>query len=258
MTEAEWLASTDYGPMMEFLLHKVSARKKRLLACGCCRVLGAVVADERSRAAVTASERFADGQADLAELNRAGQAAREAWEEKYRRYRDHSSGVTIVSPPGPPAEWTALYHAERSTYAVMYASLASMEDTPPSWDDEGYIGLRTMTVAYWQGPWHAALAAFSASGSKDISWPGVALIHDLFGNPFRPVAFDPTWLTWNDGVAVKLAQAVYDDHAFDRLPILADALEEAGCGNTDILDHCRQPRVHVRGCWLVDLLLGKE
>jgi hypothetical protein len=254
MTEAEWLASTDYEPMMEFLLHKVSARKKRLLACGCCRVLGAVVADERSRRAVAVSERFADGLADLAELNRAARAAREAWEEKYSRYRDYSSRVTIVSPPGPPAEWTALYQAERSTYAVMYASLASMEETPNPYDEEY---LRGMAVAYWQGPWHAALAAWRASGSKDISWPAVALIHDLFGNPFRPVALDPAWLTWNDGVAVKLAQAIYDDHAFDRLPILADALEEAGCNSADMLHHCRGPGPHVRGCWLLDLLLGQ-
>jgi hypothetical protein len=66
------------------------------------------------------------------------------------------------------------------------------------------------------------------------------------------------WLSWNDGIVPKLAQAIYDDRVFDRLPILADALEEAGCTNADILNHCRQPGEHVRGCWVVDLLLGKS
>ena len=56
----------------------------------------------------------------------------------------------------------------------------------------------------------------------------------------------------------KLAQGVYDDRAFDRLPVVGDALEDAGCDNADILDHCRQPGQHVRGCWVVDMLLGKE
>jgi hypothetical protein len=66
------------------------------------------------------------------------------------------------------------------------------------------------------------------------------------------------WLLWNAATVWKIAQAIYDDRAFDCLPILADALEEAGCDNADILDHCRGPGPHVRGCWVVDMLLGKE
>jgi hypothetical protein len=74
------------------------------------------------------------------------------------------------------------------------------------------------------------------------------------GNPFHPIALDPMWLM----PSVKhLAEAIYEDRAFDRLPILADALEDAGCTNADILNHCRQPGEHVRGCWVVDLLLDK-
>jgi hypothetical protein len=57
---------------------------------------------------------------------------------------------------------------------------------------------------------------------------------------------------------VTLAKSIYEDRAFDRLPILADALEESGCHDPDILAHCRQPGEHVRGCWVVDLLLGRE
>jgi hypothetical protein len=84
------------------------------------------------------------------------------------------------------------------------------------------------------------------------------LLRDIFGNPFRPICINPTWLAWNDGTVVKLAEGIYDDRAFDRLPVLADALEEAGCDNAEILNHLRGPGPHVRGCWSLDLLTGRN
>jgi hypothetical protein len=81
------------------------------------------------------------------------------------------------------------------------------------------------------------------------------LLKDVFGNPFQPVTVDPAWRT---PTVTGLAQAIYDERAFDRMPVLADALEDAGCDHADILNHCRQPGEHVRGCWLVDLILGKK
>jgi hypothetical protein len=83
------------------------------------------------------------------------------------------------------------------------------------------------------------------------------LLRDVVGNPFRKATANPLWLAWNDGTVVKLADGIYEDRAFDRLPILADALEEAGCNDADILGHCRSGGEHVRGCWVVDLILGK-
>ncbi len=77
---------------------------------------------------------------------------------------------------------------------------------------------------------------------------------DIFGNPFRPVAFDPAWRT---STAVAIAQGVYESRDFGAMPILADALQDAGCDSGDILTHCRGPGPHVRGCWVVDLVLGK-
>src|SRR5262249_33691102 len=85
-----------------------------------------------------------------------------------------------------------------------------------------------------------------------------ALIRDLFGNSARRDTAAPFWLCRHDGLVTRLAQAIFDENAFDRLPILADALTDVGCTDADILNHCRQPGEHVRGCWLVDLLLGKE
>ncbi|OAI50592.1 hypothetical protein AYO44_17680 [Planctomycetaceae bacterium SCGC AG-212-F19] len=81
------------------------------------------------------------------------------------------------------------------------------------------------------------------------------LLRDIFCNPFKPVSIDRSWLT---STVVSLAQAIYDERAFERMPVLADALEEAGYTSVEILEHCRQPGVHVRGCWLIDLLLQKE
>lgn len=85
-----------------------------------------------------------------------------------------------------------------------------------------------------------------------------SFLHDLFGPLlFRSVNLDPSWLTWNDRTVRRMAQAIYDERAFDRLPVLADALEDAGCHDLDILGHCRGPGPHTRGCWVVDVLLGK-
>ena len=82
------------------------------------------------------------------------------------------------------------------------------------------------------------------------------LVRDVFGNPFAPTQlFDPAWLT---STVLALAKGIYEERAFDRMPILADALQDAGCDSADILDHCRGPGPHVRGCWVVDLVLGKE
>jgi hypothetical protein len=79
-------------------------------------------------------------------------------------------------------------------------------------------------------------------------------VREIFGNPFRPVAFDPRWRTPQ---AVALARAMYDDRRFEDMPLLADALEEAGCGSEALLQHCRDGGVHVRGCWAIDAVLGR-
>jgi hypothetical protein len=81
------------------------------------------------------------------------------------------------------------------------------------------------------------------------------LLREMFGNPFRPATVDPAWLT---STVVALAEGIYAERAFDRMPILADALQDAGCDNDAILAHCRDTSLmHVRGCWVIDLLTGR-
>jgi hypothetical protein len=84
------------------------------------------------------------------------------------------------------------------------------------------------------------------------------VVRDILQNPFRPAKLDASWLRWNDGTVAKIAQAIYDDGRFDRMPILADPLEESGCTESAMLAHCRAAIPHVRGCWVIDLLLGRE
>jgi hypothetical protein len=118
------------------------------------------------------------------------------------------------------------------------------------------------------GRYDLAWAAASCSarvayqGLKRVVLPsGVAfhlqktLLFDIFGNPFHPITLNPSWLT---PTVLTLATGIYNERAFDRMPILADALQDAGCDSEEILNHCRQPGEHVRGCWAVDLLTGRE
>jgi hypothetical protein len=99
------------------------------------------------------------------------------------------------------------------------------------------------------GPGHAGAEEPAAQADR---------LRDLFGEVFRHGDADPRWLHWSDGTVPRLARAIYDGRRFGDLPILADALEEAGCGDPEILGHCRGGGAHTRGCWVVDSLLGRH
>jgi hypothetical protein len=92
-------------------------------------------------------------------------------------------------------------------------------------------------------------------GRRDRVQQGEFLLRECFGNPFRPVSIAPAWRTSD---VMLLAGGIYDEKAFDRMPILADALQDAGCNSDEMLNHCRAPGEHVRGCWVLDAVLGKE
>jgi hypothetical protein len=107
-------------------------------------------------------------------------------------------------------------------------------------------GVRYVVSTAWQ----------TSQPPRDKVWASdtAARLRDVFGNPFRPVTFDAAWRT---DTAVSLAQQMYESREFSPRPIRADALQDAGCDNEDILNYCRGPGPHVRGCWVVDLVLGK-
>jgi hypothetical protein len=107
-----------------------------------------------------------------------------------------------------------------------------------------------MVCAAWEAEDVAYAQAEEAAAAAQAD-----LVREIFGNPFRAVAFDPAWRT---STAVELARQMYESRDFANMPILADALQDAGCENEDVLTHCRGPGPHARGCWVVDLVLGKS
>src|SRR5262249_5034948 len=128
------------------------------------------------------------------------------------------------------------------------------EDIPKTARHAGVAAsaLDVMDDGYWRY-WSEGLRRYGEHVQPD---PLYCRLHrDIFGNPFRLVAFSPDWRT---STAVAIARGMYESRDFSAMPILADALQDAGCDNEDILSHCRQPGEHVRGCWVVDLVLGKS
>jgi hypothetical protein len=224
MNEDEWLACTDPELMLCHLGSAISCRKLRLFTCAWGYEEWQRMTDERSRDAVVVAEQFADGLASPEELISAFNAAHEA-RKAIPLILGGRHGKGVKSQDGSRA----------SKYAAGVARNAANPELS-----------RRM-------PRH------TASGRNAARRVALAnYLRDIFGNPFRNISVDFLWMEWNDNTIARLAYAIYDEYAFDRLPILADALEEAGCTDADILNHCRQPSEHVRGCWVVDLLLGKS
>jgi hypothetical protein len=236
ITEAQWLALTDPKEMLDHLVGAARKRKLRLFGCACCRRVWHFLSDERSRAAVEAADRFADGEIDADALAAAGREGHEAAEPLGLDYAAGRAAWACVNAtykrPGD-----ASYACYNAVYAVQLDRTAA-------------LGI-TMISPQW------APASREAGDAERIQQ--CALIHDLIGPLlFRPRHVDPAWLACNDGSARKLAQTIYDERAYDQLPILADALEDAGCSDEELLSHLRSAGPHVRGCWALDLLLDKE
>jgi hypothetical protein len=229
MTEEQWLSCTNPTLMLEFLRTsgRLSGRKSHLFAVACCRRIWHLMTDERSRRAVEVAERFTEGASSVEELFAAGRGLRTA--------------------ASSAAEDAALRAAQNA------------------------VGVDVFSCSHY-----AAFAAASTFESRDFSVlraardaeraAHVALLRDLFGNPFRPLpSIDPAWLAWNNRTVRRLTQSAYETRSLPggtlddaRLAVLADALEEAGCGDAELLAHLRGPGPHVLGCWCVDLLLGKS
>jgi hypothetical protein len=223
MTEAEWLACTDPQVMLDSLAGRASSRKLRLFACACCRRIWPLLVVGRSVRAVKAAEGYADGLVDRAALAAANSLAPHTGPDNELEAED--------------APW--LYDAANAAHS------ASLPETGPQDMLEIAQAVSAHTYA-------------ATRGANDEDAVQSAHLRDIFGNPFRRVKSKRSWRTWNGGTVPKLAQVIYDERRFHDLPVLADALEEAGCADEDILAHCRQPGEHVRGCWVIDLLLGKD
>jgi hypothetical protein len=221
MTEAEWLACADPVQMVGYLEGSASRRALLLLSCACCRRVWHLLETATLRQAVDTCERFADGEIDEQEFRAAAFAT-----HPLMNYREE-----IMS-----GQWRE--DVMLAAYAINTAMVAVRGNS------------YSKAIEFY------ALAARSSSQEQRATL--IDLIRDVFGNPFSPSPSLPgPVLTWNDGTVRRIAEGIYEERAFDRLPILADALLDAGCDDEELLAHCRSEGPHVRGCWAVDLVLGK-
>src|SRR5262249_13618255 len=204
-TAAQWLACRDPMRMLDALGETVSRRKCHLFACACVRQIWHLLNDERSRQAVEVAERVADGRATKAELRHASNAARTALNDYLVALREFNH------PCGPSAAY----------------ELTKLED------DGAFGGARLIT--HWTADPLFQVSRSYEDYDDEYCQRQPKRLRDLFGNPFRPVTFNPAWRT---PTVTALAQAAYDDRLLpggtldtDRLAVLADALDEAGCDN---------------------------
>jgi hypothetical protein len=254
MDEREWLACDDPRPMLRFLGEGTGGwrslscsccrtdcgrrgagpcpayRKLRLFACACCRRLLELLPDPVCLPALEEAERHAEGLAGLPEFADAAYAFDSRRRARFPKYATPDDGA-----------WNALYCTVHRKWLPDF--------------DGGFAGRR------WELVDTVVLDAASSGGEGEAAVQA-SLLREALGNPFRPVTLDTALQT---PTVLALAQAAYDDRTLPagtldpaRLAVLADALEDAGCTDATILGHLRGPGPHVRGCWAVDLLLGKE
>jgi hypothetical protein len=224
MTEAEWLVCTDSGKMLELFRGRRFDSRLRRFAVECCRRIRHLITEEVFRAAADAGEAFADDpQNEKSTIKTMSKASIEAWRHR-RRY--------AIS-------------ADRHQLRAADAAIATCASTD------------------WNAEINAMREAAQAVNRTDADCCDpvelqhqAAILRCIFAPlPFRSITLDRAWLT---PTVKTLAAGLYDEWAFYRLPILADALEEADCIDADVLAHCRCEGPHVRGCWVVDLILGKS
>ncbi len=258
MTESEWLACRDPAPMLALLRNKASDRKLRLFACACCRRIWPFITDPGSQAIVEIAEQWADGFIDEPRILALD----------YDRLTDNCGGpeepfatafmvaghvgYNLISPlHGFPHGWGDFQCVQETADGAVQARMSSYHSP-----NDGIARHYQSEELIEAGQRRAIETENNRNALQEMEQSAQCdLLRCIFGNPFAPVAADTAW---RNGTIQELAQAIYDTRDFSGMPILADALEDAGCTDAVLLAHCREPGEHVRGCWMLDLLLGKE
>jgi hypothetical protein len=224
MTEAEWLACDEPMAMLRFVIGYAGERKLRLFACACTRLLWDRLHEGVMREAIDVGERFADGLAP--------------WEEAQRFVHDLHN-LVVEYGKGTGRNWFVDHSDdEKAALSGAISCVGHLHGLGKLPENRGYQDLLPSTGR--QQP---------------------RLLRDIFQHPFHPVAFSPKWRTRSsyEGARGAYAERLLPGGELDpvRLADVAKALEEAGCSDLALLGHLRSPGPHVRGCWALDLVLGK-
>ncbi|AMV27216.1 hypothetical protein VT84_22635 [Gemmata sp. SH-PL17] len=225
MNELEWLACEIPEMLVREYRVAPSARKQQLLAIACCRRISHRLTPWPIAArALDVAERFAEGTASAEEMT----AELPAFLEERNR------AVRNLGRANPLEPLRCLFSSlEPSRY--LFPELVGGE---------------------FSGAPKSVRRVVAKKERREEFRAQSALLRDIFGSPFRSIVFAPEWRT---DTVVLLSRGMYESRDFSAMPILADALQEAGCDNEDVLNHCRDvAQVHVRGCWVLDHILGKQ
>jgi hypothetical protein len=243
MTETEWLTCADPSMMFEALGSIRTERKSRLLAVACFRRTWAFLDDERCRRLVDVVERYVDNLASadewIAATAEAQQAERDATDHAVQLFNRLDRDLRAEADASARRSWL---------FGAAHGLSGNRNAKPEEWNSQTLTVFRHTTSASarpryateWE--YHSELLA------------QCVLLRDIFGSPFRSIPFRRRWRT---ETVSMIARQMYESRDFGAMPILADAIQDAGCSNDDILDHCRGESPHVRGCWVVDVALGK-
>ncbi len=237
-TQTRHRAVNDPQRLLEGLYGRADDRQYRLFAVACCRRIWPLLTLPRSRRAVEAAERHAEGQAGDGELQAAYRPVR--WLEE------------ALVPP-----WAVQLSAEAAAANCAHAEAPEAAVRAALWAADAAGGAAADAVADPPGsladggPW---LAAYREARAREKA-AQCRLLRCIFG---APAVIGPACLAWNGGTVPRLAQAIYERRRFGQLGILADALEEAGCADAALLEHLRGAGTHVLGCHALDAVLGKR
>jgi hypothetical protein len=265
-----WWECDEIKPMLSQVRRTLTRRKKRLLVVAAARRVEHLMRDIRSRQVLDAAERHADGMDEARALTAARAAAQEAQREASEL--SHSAWQELREQcEAAGLEWRVFVHHSPVVKNVkVRRSVAAARASS--------VDYHAATAAVLTGTASPSLNSVSADIEKaltfaerlanrpvnNLTFPAACeaalsdLVREVVGDPFREALIQPAWLACNGGVVPGLAQAIHDEKAFDRLAVLGDALEEAGCEDRALLEHLRRPGGHVRGCWALDAVLGKR
>lgn len=247
MTADEWQTKDAPRAMLEFVRGRVTTRQLRHFAAACCRAVWEVLPDDRLRAAVACIERYAAGAVGKQELAACQSRARLAVQELGLRGRATALAQENAARPSAERNWEPHFAAYRMAAAADAVPRAARPTERVAALAESVLQAFDLVVQ-----------AETVGRNVRTTYPRVfaahaAAVRCVFGNPFHQVAFTPSWRT---EATIAIARSMYESRDFSAAPVLADALDDAGCEDARVLGHLRGGGPHVRGCWVVDGVLG--